>query len=206
MAASPAVADAASTPWVAPSCTLPEASPLMAPPDSVAWPLPTPSSRWNIGTQSSLALVASSSARVASSCRISEPRFGVVSSAAMAPAAAPMSRPRKNADQWRSSRCFNPSRTAAVSTSSRPAGTAAPAAPIATVRRFHRSRTSGRRGLGHLGPALLHGLGDHAGQLLAALRHLVGELRVDHAVDQLLDAIGKIVGRLRRRSRHGYLL
>ena len=71
-------------------------------------------SPWKIGTHSaSLARAAissrTSSARVAaSSRRISSPRFGAVSRAAIAPAAAPMSSPRKKAPQWRCSSSSEP--------------------------------------------------------------------------------------------------
>ena len=96
---------------------------------------------------SSFARVAISSARSVSSRRISSPRFGAVRSATTAPAASPIRRSKKNAPQWRSSRCFRPRRTAAVSTISPAAGTAAPAAPMATSRRFHTSLSAGRMSL-----------------------------------------------------------
>jgi hypothetical protein len=63
-----------------------------------------------------------------------------------------------------------------------------------------------RQGLGSVAAhrlAVLPGLVGQRTHLCAALRHLLGDLRVDHAVDQRADVVREIFGRCGRLCRHG---
>ena len=112
------------------------------------------------------------------------------------------------------------------------AGTAAPAALIATVRRFQRSFSAGRSVLRQVRSAPFEAsaivcwscllasrrigfdsrhasFGERAdlfGDVMAALRQFLGELRVGQAVDERANGLGDVVGRSCRAGRHVVLL